>query len=144
MLKENGSTSLRSEKNIFNLEYTAQPNDQPNNKIYSNIPIHWKFTFHTLFLGSYLKMYFSTNWGYKLRKSTNGKISLGIFNRENKSKNSIILLGFSRKQNLQDKSWHQLSMRYWLMQLQGWEIPQSVVCKLKAQEYQGSSLRRRM
>lgn len=40
MPKENGSMSLRSEKNIFNLEYTAQPNDQPNNKIYSNIPVH--------------------------------------------------------------------------------------------------------
>lgn len=73
MPKENGSMSLRSEKNIFNLDYTAQPKNQPNNKIYSNILVHWKSTSHTHFLGGYLKMYFSTNCGYKLRKSTNGK-----------------------------------------------------------------------
>ena len=69
---------------IFNQEQIVQPNGHSNNKTYSNISVHWTSTSRSPSLGSYLKMCSSTDWGYKLRKCTDGEISLNVSSRRNK------------------------------------------------------------
>lgn len=71
---------------IFNQEQIVQPNGHSNNKTYSNTSVYWTSTSYAPFLGIYLKMCSLTDWGYKLRKGTDGKINLDVSNRGSKNK----------------------------------------------------------